>query len=76
MAKHGIAESTKLYGCMNVSFVSDEDVDNGSIVANDGLADGYTDVYKASKPTTDDEVYICFILLEKFDDDGWLIIES
>lgn len=33
MAKHGIAESTKLQGCMNVSFVATEDVDNGSIVA-------------------------------------------
>lgn len=58
MAKHGIAESTKLYGCMNVSFVSTEDVDNGSIVANGGLADGYTDVYKADKPTTEDKVYV------------------
>lgn len=26
MAKHGIAESTKLHGCMNVSFVATEDV--------------------------------------------------
>ena len=58
MAKHGIAESTKLYGCMNVSFVSTEDVDNGSIVANGGLATGYTDVYTASKPDVDDKVYI------------------
>lgn len=58
MAKHGIAESTKLYGCMNVSFVATENIDNGSIVANGGLADGYTDVYTASKPTTDDKVYI------------------
>ena len=58
MAKHGIFESTKLYGCMNVSFVSTEDVDNGSIVANGGLADGYTDVYVASKPTTSDRVYV------------------
>lgn len=58
MAKHGVAESTKLYGCMNVSFVSTEDVDNGSIVANGGLATGYTDVYTASKPTKNDKVYI------------------
>ena len=58
MAKHGIAESTKLYGCMNVSFVSTEDVDNGSIVANGGLATGYTDVYTASKPDADDKVYV------------------
>ena len=58
MAKHGIAESTKLYGCMNVSFVSTEDVDNGSIVANGGLATGYTDVYTASKPAKTDKVYI------------------
>ena len=36
MAKHGIFESTKLNGCMNVSFVADVDVDNGSIVANNG----------------------------------------
>lgn len=68
MAKHGIAESTKLYGCMNVSFVSDENVDNGSIVANGGLADGYTDVYKASKPTTDDEVYIVIHPVYGYDD--------
>ena len=58
MAKHGVAESTKLYGCMNVSFVSTEDVDNGSIVANGGLATGHTDVYVASKPTKSDKVYI------------------
>jgi len=58
MAKHGIAESTKLQGCMNVSFVATEDVDNGSIVANGGLAAGYTDVYTASKPTKTDKVYI------------------
>lgn len=58
MAKHGIFESTKLYGCMNVSFVADVDVDNGSIVANGGLATGYTDIYTASKPTTDDKVYV------------------
>lgn len=58
MAKHGIAESTKLYGCMNVSFVSTEDVDNGSIVANGGLATGYSDVYSASKPTKNDKVYV------------------
>ena len=58
MAKHGIAESTKLYGCMNVSFVSTEDVDNGSIVANGGLATGYTDVYTASKPAKRDKVYV------------------
>lgn len=58
MAKHGIAESTKLHGCMNVSFVATEDVDNGSIVANGGLATGYTDVYVASKPTKNDRVYI------------------
>lgn len=57
MAKHGIAESTKLYGCMNVNFISTEDVDNGSIVANGGLATGYTDVYKANKPATTDKVY-------------------
>lgn len=58
MAKHGIAESTKLQGCMNVSFVATEDVDNGSIVANGGLATGYTDVYTASKPAKTDKVYI------------------
>lgn len=58
MTKHGIAESTKLYGCMNVSFVSTEDVDNGSIVANGGLATGYTDVYNAKKPTANDKVYV------------------
>ena len=58
MAKHGIFESTKLYGCMNVSFVADVDVDNGSIVANGGLATGYTDVYTASMPTADDKVYV------------------
>ncbi len=58
MAKHGIAESTKLYGCMNVSFVATEDVDNGSIVANGGLATGYTDVYTASKPTVNDKIYV------------------
>ena len=56
MAKHGIAESTKLQGCMNVSFVATEDVDNGSIVANGGLATGYTDVYNASKPTKTEKV--------------------
>lgn len=58
MAKHGIAESTKLQGCMNVSFVATEEVDNGSIVANGGLATGHTDVYMASKPTATDKVYI------------------
>ncbi|KAI4438962.1 hypothetical protein FMM80_00840 [Schaedlerella arabinosiphila] len=58
MAKHGIAESTKLHGCMNISFVATEDVDNGSIVANGGLADGHTDVYSAKKPTKEDKVYI------------------
>ena len=58
MAKHGVAESTKLQGCMNVSFVATEDVDNGSIVANGGLATGYTDVYTTSKPTKTDKVYI------------------
>ncbi len=58
MTKHGVAESTKLYGCMNVSFVAAEDVDNGSIVANGGLAPGYTDVYAASKPTVNDKVYV------------------
>lgn len=58
MAKHGIFESTKLNGCMNVSFVADVDVDNGSIVANGGLADGCTDVYTASMPTADDKVYV------------------
>ena len=58
MAKHGIAESTKLYGCMNVSFVADEDIDNGSIVAISDLAEGYTDVYKAKQPTKEDSVFI------------------
>ncbi len=58
MAKHGIFESTKLYGCMNVSFIATEDVDNGSIIANGGLASGYRDVYTASKPTATDKVYI------------------
>lgn len=58
MAKHGVAESTKLQGCMNVSFVATEDVDNGSIVANGGLATGYRDVYIAKKPTKTDKVYI------------------
>ena len=59
MAKHGIFESTKLYGCMNVSFVSATDeIDNGSIVANDGLATGYIDVYTAKKPTVSDAVYV------------------
>jgi len=58
MAKHGIAESTKLHGCMNVSFIATEDIDNGSIVANGGLATGYSDVYTASKPTKADKVYI------------------
>lgn len=58
MAKHGIAESTKLYGCMNVSFVATEDIDNGSIVTDDGLANGYTDVYNAKAPTTADKVYV------------------
>lgn len=58
MAKHGIFESTKLYGCMNVSFVADVDMDNGSIVANGGLATGYTDVYTASMPTATDKVYV------------------
>lgn len=68
MAKHGIAESTKLKGCMNVSFISDEDVDNGSIVANDGLADGYTDVYKAKKPTKTDKIYIVIHPVYGYDD--------
>lgn len=58
MGKHGIAESTKLQGCMNISFISTEDVDNGSIVANGGLATNYSDVYIASKPTKNDKVYI------------------
>ena len=58
MAKHGIAESTKLQGCMNVSFIATEDIDNGSIVANGGLATGYSDVYTANKPTKNDSVYI------------------
>lgn len=58
MAKHGIAESTKLHGCMNVSFVAAEDIDNGSIVANGGLAAGHKDAYIASKPTKSDRVYI------------------
>lgn len=58
MAKHGIFESTKLYGCMNVSFVADVDMDNGSIVGNEGLADGYTDVYKAKVPAKDEKIYI------------------
>ncbi len=68
MAKHGIAESTKLYGCMNVSFVATEDVDNGSIVANGGLATGYTDVYVASKPTVNDKVYVVIHPVYGYDD--------
>lgn len=68
MAKHGIAESTKLYGCMNVSFISTEDVDNGSIVSNGGLATGYTDVYNASKPTKDDNIYIVIHSVYGYDD--------
>lgn len=58
MAKHGIFESTKLYGCMNVSFVADVDMDNGSIVAIEGLADGCTDVYKAKAPAKTEKIYI------------------
>lgn len=58
MAKHGIFESTKLYGCMNVSFIATEDIDNGSIVANGGLASDCRDVYTASKPTATDRVYV------------------
>ncbi len=68
MAKHGIAESTKLYGCMNVSFIATEDVDNGSIVANGGLATGYTDVYVASKPTVNDKVYAVIHPVYGYDD--------
>lgn len=68
MARHGIAESTKLNGCMNVSFVSNEDVDNGSIIANGGLATGYSDVYTASKPTKDDKVYIVIHPVYGYDD--------
>lgn len=56
--KHGIAESTKLYGCMNLSFQSEEDIDNGSIVANGGLVTGESDIYVANKPTKDDKVYL------------------
>lgn len=68
MAQHGIAESTKLYGCMNVSFIADEDVDNGSIVANGGLADGYADVYTAAKPSTTDKVFIVINPVYGYDD--------
>lgn len=68
MAKHGIAESTKLQGCINVSFISNENVDNGSIVSNGGLANGYTDVYKASKPAKSDKVYVVIHPVYGYDD--------
>lgn len=70
MTKHGVAESTKLYGCMNVSFIADEDIDNGSIVAIDdtGLAEGYTDVYKAKKPQKTDNIYIVIHPVYGYDD--------
>lgn len=68
MAKHGIAESTKLKGCMNISFISDVDVDNGSIVANGGLETGYSDVYKAKNPTSTDKVYVVIHPVYGYDD--------
>lgn len=69
MAKHGIFESTKLYGCMNVSFISATDaIDNGSIVADNGLATGYIDVYNAKKPTLSDAVYVVGQSMYGYDD--------
>lgn len=57
MAKYNIVETTKVSGrCFD--FISDVDIENGSLVAMGDLVEGERNIYKAKVPVAGDEVFL------------------
>lgn len=57
MSMYNVVETTKLTEpCF--SFVSDVDLENGSLIAKGELVSGEREIYKAVEPTANDEVYL------------------
>lgn len=60
--KYGVVETTLVKGCLNVSLVSDTDVENGMLLTKGELVTGQRQVYKGVAPATatlaDEKVFL------------------
>ncbi len=58
MANYNVVETTNMYGSKCLSFQATADIENGFLIAKGDLVTGEKDIYTASVPTVDDEVYL------------------
>jgi len=58
MANYNVVETTNLYGSKCLSFQATTDIENGMLIAKGDLVTGEKEIYSATVPTTDDEVYL------------------
>jgi len=68
MANYNVVETTNLYGSKCLSFQATTDIENGMLIAKGDLVTGEKEIYTATVPTTDDEVYLVANSAWSYDD--------
>lgn len=58
MANYNVVETTNMFGAKCLSFQATTDIENGMLIAKGDLVTGEKEVYSATVPTADDEVYL------------------